>query len=287
MIFGRAAPTDDSPPFAVVLGTNEIASAIGVFLLRRGYVVVLSHDPASPVLRRKMAFHDALFDDAVSIGNITARRADSGLQVLIAFGEPRTVLVTQMGLLDLIILRNIDVLVDARMQKYQVTPDLRRLARLTIGVGPGFCAGVTCEVAIETLPERAGQVIRSGATTPPDGIVRPLGNLGGDRFVLAPVAGRWRTAIEIGTRVYKDLVLGMVDDAIMGAPFDGIVRGAVRDGTEVPAGVKLVEIDPRGRRAVWTGIDERARRIAQGVVAALHESPAPAHTVLPKPYLVK
>jgi hypothetical protein len=287
MTVGRAASQDHAPPFAVVLGTNEIASAIGVFLLRQRHVVVLSNDPATPVLRRKMAFHDALFDDAVAIGDITGRRADNGLQVLMAFGEHKTVLVTEMGLLDLIILRNIDVLVDARMQKYQVTPDLRGMAGLTIGVGPGFRAGTTCDVAIETLPERAGQIIENGATAPPDGIPRPLGERGAERFVLAPVAGRWRTAIEIGTRVYKDLALGMVDDAILLAPFDGVLRGAVRDGTEVQAGVKLIEMDPRGRRAVWTGIDNRARTIAEGVVAAVQTHIATSRNALPRPYLVK
>lgn len=52
----------------------------------------------------------------------------------------------------------------------------------------------------------------------------------------------------------------------MRAPFDGILRGVARDGTEVPAGVKLLEMDSRGRRASWTGIDARGRSIAKGVV---------------------
>ena len=54
--------------FAVILGTNEIASAVAVNLYRGGSSVVLSHDPLPPVIRRKMAFHDALFDDPVVIG---------------------------------------------------------------------------------------------------------------------------------------------------------------------------------------------------------------------------
>ena len=53
------------------------------------------------------------------------------------------------------------------------------------------------------------------------------------------------------------------------APRDGILRGIVRDGSEVPAGVKLVEIDPRGRDAQWTGTDDRGRAIASATVAAV------------------
>ena len=60
---------------AVILGTNEIASAIEERLLSQGFRVVLSHDPLPPVIRRKMAFHDALFDDDVTVEVIAARRA--------------------------------------------------------------------------------------------------------------------------------------------------------------------------------------------------------------------
>jgi hypothetical protein len=47
------------------------------------------------------------------------------------------------------------------------------------------------------------------------------------------------------------------------------LRGIVRDGSEVPAGVKLLEIDPRGRHAQWTGIDDRGRTIAKAVMTAI------------------
>ena len=69
---------DPSLQFAVILGTNEIASAVAVRLHRAGFRMVLSHDPLPPVIRRKMAFHDALFDDAVAVEGIAARRADTG-----------------------------------------------------------------------------------------------------------------------------------------------------------------------------------------------------------------
>jgi xanthine dehydrogenase accessory factor len=255
--------------FAVILGTNEIASAVAVLLRRGGYAVVLSHDPSPPVIRRKMAFHDALFDDAVSVAGIVAQRADTGLEIRTSLGRTPGVVVTELGLLDLIVLRNLDILVDARMQKYLATPDLRRLARLTIGLGPGFCGGANCDVAIETRPGKAGQIIALGAADPPDGVSRRLGHHGGERFVRSEFAGRWKTAIEIGTRVFRDFVVGHLGNVPVRAPFDGILRGIVRDGTEVPAGVKLLEIDSRGRKASWTGIDSRGQSIATAVAKAI------------------
>ena len=260
---------DPSFRFAVILGTNEIASAVAVRLHRAGFGVVLSHDPLPPVIRRKMAFHDALFDDAVSVEGIAARRADSGLEIRTSLAQTSGVTITELGLLDLIVIRGIDVLVDARMQKYLATPDLRRLGRLAIGLGPGFACGVNCDLAIETRPGKAGQIIREGCADQPDGISRRLGGHAGERFVRAEFSGRWNTAIEIGTRVFKDFVVGHLGNVAVRAPFDGILRGIVRDGTEVPGGAKLLEIDPRGRRAKWTGTDDRGRLIASAVAEAI------------------
>lgn len=264
--------------FATILGTNEIASAVAVALHRGGYGVVLSHDPMPPVIRRKMAFHDALFDDDVAVDGIRATRADTGVAIRAGLAR-RDVLVTHLGLLDLIVLGAIDILVDARMNKYQATPDLRRLARLTIGLGPGFSGGENCDLAIETRPGKEGQILQHGPTDAADGVARRLGTAAEERFVHSDAPGRWHTAIEIGTRVFKDFHIGYLGTHSIRAPFDGMVRGVVRDGTEVPAGVKLLEIDPRGRGADWTGLDARAHVIAKAVSRALSfRSVRPAET---------
>lgn len=257
------------PPFAVILGTNEIASAIAIHLHRANYAVVLSHDPLPPVIRRKMAFHDALFGDAVTLENVSVERIDSGLELLGAFSKTDGVLITALGLLDLLVVHTLDILIDARLQKYQVTPDLRRLARLTIGLGPGFSAGDNCDVAIETQPAATGRIILSGATAMPDRVPRRLANHGSERFVYSAIPGRWHTAVEIGMRVFKNYLIGNLGGEDVVAPFDGILRGVVRDGTEVPAGVKLLEIDGRGRQARFTGVDSRGRAIARAVVKAI------------------
>ncbi|MBB6254503.1 xanthine dehydrogenase [Nitrospirillum iridis] len=262
-------PAGARPGYAVILGTNEIASAVAVRLHRRGYGTVLSHDPLPPVIRRKMAFHDALFDDPVTLAGVRAERVDTGAAIPAALTRRDSVIITELGLLDLIVVRNIDLLVDARMQKYQVTPDLRRLARTTIGLGPGFEIGENCDIAIETKPAKTGRIVRDGRTDDADGISRSLGGRGRERFVYATVPARWHTAMEIGSRVFKDYVIGHLGEMAIAAPFDGTLRGVVRDGTEVPAGVKLLEVDPRVRDAVWAGLDDRAQTIADALITAM------------------
>jgi hypothetical protein len=279
----RGAPR----PFAIILGANEIASATAVHLHRKGYGVVICHDPSSTVIRRKMSFYDALFDDTAYVDGVAADRANSGIEILDRLAKRRRVIITTLGLLDLIVIRPLDLLVDARMQKAEMMPDLRRLAGLTIGLGPGFCAGGNCDAAIETHPSKAGEVIARGAAMAADGIAPKLGTKGGERFVYTSRPGRWHTPMEIGARVFKDYVIGRLAGIPVRAPFDGVLRGLARDGSELSAGAKLIEIDPRGRRAAWSGMDSRGRAIASGVVKALalHKTDAaPARakeTVLP------
>jgi xanthine dehydrogenase accessory factor len=64
-------------------------------------------------------------------------------------------------------------------------------------------------------------------------------------------------------------VVGHLDDQPVPAPIDGVLRGLVRDSTLVPAGVKLLEIDARGRTAQWTGTDQRGRANAEATATAI------------------
>ena len=253
---------------AVVMGTNEIASAVAVYLHRDGWRVVLSHDPHPPVIRRRMAFHDALFGDPAEVAGIRGVCAETSLSVAWHLSQGNLA-VTPLGLLDLIPIAAFHVLVDARMQKRERHPDLRHLAKLTVGLGPGFAVDRNCDIAVETWPERSGTVVCKGSTEAADGRARLLGGTGAERFAYSTEPGYWRCAVDIGTRVFKNFPIGILNGAAVCAPIDGILRGVVRDGTEAPAGVKLLEIDPRGRNASWTGMDQRGATIAQATLAAI------------------
>lgn len=266
------------PDVAIVLGTNEIASAVAVHLHRAGYAVVMSHDAAPPVIRRGMAFHDALWGDPAPVEGLEAVPVERVSELFPILAGPRRLAITRMGLVELMVIAPFVLLIDARMDKYAVKPDLRHLATLTIGLGPGFSIGLNCDVAVETHPERTGHLVREGETQAGDRVARHLGGAGAERFVYASLPGRWHTAHTIGTRVFRGMVLGHLDRTPVLAPLDGVLRGLVRDGIEVPGGVKLLEIDPRDRWQVrFTGMDERGRAIAEATLAAATAHCAPAH----------
>ena len=258
-------------PFAVILGTNEIASAIAVYLTRGGWSVALSHDPSPPVFRRGMTFHDALFGDPTAIFEVSGERAETGLEVLSAIAHPNTVVVTPLGLLDLLVLRRLDLVVDVRLQSLAPKPDFRNLAQITIGLGAGFQTSLNCDIALPGACSRFAQPTRA-----------PLALAGNDHpatsqgLLYAERRGLWRTAVDLGSRAFGGFVVGHVGGAAYSASLDGILVGVARDGAEVSEGDILAEVDPPTRRATWTGMAPAGRATAKAVMRAIQSCADPS-----------
>jgi hypothetical protein len=263
---------ESAEPLAVVLGTNEIASAVAVKLRKAHFSVILSHDPCPPVIRRGMAFFDALFDDAATLSGIVGKRAENAVEIADAAASRNVVAVTPLQLCDLLALRRIDALIDARMQKRGATPDFRYFVGLAIGLGPNFTVGGNCDIAIETRPAQVGAIVAQGSTLDYDGVPDQIGGFGQERFVFAPREGLWHTPHDIGDWVERGQPLGRLAGIALHAPLDGVLRGVARDGSFLPAGAKIIETDPRRRGAQWNGLDSRGRIIAEVTLAAIRDA---------------
>ena len=257
----------------VVLGTNDVASAVAHRLFSAGHAVVLAEGPAPTVTRRGMAFADAVFDGEAELAGLQARRVESvaEAEALLASRAAIPVLVGWSPL-DLAGSLRPDALVDARMRKRARPETLRGLAPLTVGLGPGFAAGEQVDLAVETAwGEDLGRVITSGSTRPLEGEPREIAGHARDRYVYAPVAGVFETTRQIGELVEAGEPLARIGEAVLRAPLGGAVRGLTRSGVPVSAGTKVIEIDPRGAAGQVYGIGERPARIAEGVLAAIRE----------------
>jgi xanthine dehydrogenase accessory factor len=73
----------------------------------------------------------------------------------------------------------------------------------------------------------------------------------------------------IGERVNKGAVVAVVDDFPVIAKISGVVRGLLRGGVEVKKGMKVGDIDPRGKRELCFTISDKARAIGGGVLEAI------------------
>ena len=253
----------------LIRGSGDVASAVAHLLLHGGHAVVI-HDVALPAApRRGMAFADAIFDGTCELDGVRARRVElddlrdgeRGDEVLVSVAP-------EFG--DVLAAFLPDVLVDARMRKRAQPEPQRGLAPLTIGLGPGFVAGETTDLAIETQwGDALGAVVTQGPTQPLGGEPRAFDGHARDRFVYAPVAGVMRTQAAIAQAVAAGETVATIGDEPLHAPLDGILRGLVHDGVPVAAGAKVLEVDPRRDVSKVFGIGPRPRRIAEGVLEAM------------------
>ena len=267
--YPRSVAARHVEPLAVVLGTDEIASAVAVRLHQSGHGVVMCHDPDRPVIRRGMAFHDVLWGEMVTLDGVAGVPLECAIEMRLPATLGSAVRVGSLGLVDLLPVGPFAVLVDARTGLSSNVPDLRNLAALTVGIGPFFRSGINCDVAVE-----------SGRTAPGASATGNRGRRAGARAseardpehlrIRAEVPGRWHTSHVPGVRVYRGMVVGHLGPVPVTAPRDGILRGVARDGVEIPEGAEVVEIDVRNRwRVRWTGIDDTAAEIAEAVERTL------------------
>lgn len=254
----------------IVRGSGDVGSAVAHRLFLSGYRVLLHDEPEPTATRRGMAFTDALAAGSAVLEGVTAVRVDDLAALDSILSEHKVLPVVVADLTTVLQVVAPDVLVDARMRK-RAQPEVQRgLAALTIGLGPNFVAGETTDLAVETAwGERLGKVLTTGATLPLMGEPQPIAGHARDRYIYAPADGEFLTALRIGDAVRAGQVVAHVGPAPLTAPLDGVLRGLTASGTRVARGTKVIEVDPRGAAGVVTGIGERPRRIADGVLEGI------------------
>ena len=254
----------------LVRGSGDVASAVAHILFKNRFPVVM-HDASQPsATRRRMSFCDAIFDGFMTLDGVKAQCINNIPELLSSLESRDPLPITTLNLPDILDALKPDILVDARMRKH-FQPEIQIThAPFTIGLGPNFTAGETVHVAVETgWNEELGKVIRNGATRPLEGEPQQIAGHARDRYVYAPVAGIFRTRLNIGDMVSAQQEVARINDTPLHASIDGMLRGLTHDGVPVAIKTKVIEVDPRGAQAKISGIGERPGRIARGVLEAV------------------
>jgi xanthine dehydrogenase accessory factor len=263
----------------LIRGSGDVGSAVAYTLFKADYAVAI-HDSAQPsATRRKMSFCDAIFNGRAALDGVNAQCFDDIFELTERLSPHKLIPLTTLDLSDILAALRPDILVDARMRKHDQPEIQIALAPFTVGLGPNFIAGETVHAAVETgWNEELGNIIRHGSTRPLEGEPQTIAGHARDRYVYAPAAGTFRTALRIGDMVSAEQEVAHVDEIPLYAPISGILRGLTHDGVPVAKKTKVIEVDPRGAQAQISGIAERPRRIAKGVLQAVKvwESGKPA-----------
>jgi xanthine dehydrogenase accessory factor len=237
-------------------------------LFVRGCQVLIVERSASAHARRGMAFTDALFDGRAELQGVAAQWQADVAAVLACWQQGQSLPIVTLPEAQLLQDLQFDVLIEATMRRH-VPPDLRALAPLCIGLGPGYEPGRNCHVAIETQwGEQMGRVLRDRPAAERSGGPQPIDGVGRQRFVSAIRSGTWTTRASLGQAVAAGDALGELDGTPILAPIAGTLRGLARAGVQVRAGHRLIEVDPRVAPQVH-GLGERPQAIAAGVLESL------------------
>jgi xanthine dehydrogenase accessory factor len=256
-----------------IRGGGDLASGVAARLVRAGFPVMVLELPEPLVIRRAVAFAEAVYAGEVTIEDLTGRRVDDTDEALVeALGGRVAVLIDPAGAS--IGALGPAVVVDARILKVNPGDLGLELAPLVVALGPGYTAGVDCHAVIETMRgHHLGRVLWQGAAQPNTGVPGAIGGRTSERVLRAPAAGKVQGRAQIGDRVAAGQAVATVGGAPVVSPFDGVLRGLLHDGVAVAVGYKIGDVDPRGVREHCFTISDKALAVGGGVLEAILAAP--------------
>lgn len=252
----------------LVRGGGELASAAARLLFLSGFTVAVLERSAPLAVRRLVCFAQAVFDGTASVEETPGRLVElSSLRGAWEAGGFVPVLVDPDGA-SLSQLRPA-VIVDARMAK-QPLDTRREQASLVIGLGPGFVAGADVHAVVETQRGTdLGRVIWDGPAENDTAVPTAVAGHAESRVLRAPRAGKFRGICRIGDLVRAADPVAEIEGVAISAPIAGVLRGLLADGVLARTGMKVGDVDPRGRAVDPARISDKARAVASGTLEAV------------------
>lgn len=228
--------------------------------------------PHPTVLRRTVAFAEAVSQGQITVEGITARHTqtiddipqviEDGLVPVLVDPEGKAFKALQPH-----------VLVEATLMKKNSGITVND-APIVVALGPGYEAGVDAHAVIETnRGHNLGRVYLDGSAEPNTGVPGTIGGYAGERLLRAPSAGKLYGMRQIGDQIREGEVVAIIksdgDATPITAAISGILRGLVHDDLTVSTGMKVGDIDPRAVREHCFTISDKSRAIGGGVLEAI------------------
>lgn len=259
-------------PIVLVRGAGELASGVGWALAKAGFRVLMTEVERPLMVRWPVSFGTAVEEGQWSVEGIVSRRvsAPEECEKLWEKGEIPILIDPQLNVLaDL----QPEVLVDAILAKRNLGTQMQ-MAPLTIGLGPGFTAGIDVHLVIETnRGHNLGRIFTTGTAEPNTGVPGDVAGYSRERVIYSPHAGVFQAQRKIGEQVAAGDLLGTIGEekTPVTSSLNGVLRGLLRSGVYVDQHVKVGDVDPRGNKEYCWSISEKARSIGAAVVLSILE----------------
>jgi xanthine dehydrogenase accessory factor len=253
----------------LIRGAGEMASGVAHRLNQSHFKICMAEIPNPLAVRREVSFSEAVYEGEKEVEGVRAKRISNPDEIRLVWNKSQIpILIDPDGKKTMNFLKP-DVLIDAIMAKKNLGTQIKD-APLVIGLGPGFIAGEDVHTVIETnRGHHLGKVILNGAAESDTGIPGEIGGYTMERLLRAMKKGVFHPQTSIGERINKGSVVAVVDDFPIIARISGVVRGLLREEVEVRKGMKVGDIDPRGKRELCFTISDKARAIGGGVLEAI------------------
>ncbi len=255
-------------PFVLVKGGGDVASGVIYRLFKAGFKVLFTEVERPLAVRRLVSFCEAIYKGRWEVEGITAQRIQDINEAKKIWENGKV-----PGLVDpqarAVRLLKPMVLVDATLAKVNLGTHISQ-APLTIGIGPGFEAGVDVHVVVETMRGHdVGRVITKGSALPNTGFPEPVMGYTVERVLRASKDGVWIPKREIGDLIKEGEIVGFIGDSPVITRIGGVIRGLLYPGLHVKKGLKIGDVDPRGDRDACFKISDKALAVGGGVLEAI------------------
>lgn len=260
----------------IVRGAGDLATGVVYSLYKAHFKVIILETQHPSAIRRKVALSEAVYDGKTKVEDIEA--------VLVKNYEEALNIIANKDYKEIPILidPNCEILnhikptflIDAIIAKKNLGTN-KSMAKYTIALGPGFTAGKDCDIVIETMRgHNLGRIYLEGKAIPNTGIPGNIGGKEAERVIHASSDGIIENIKNIGDFVREKEVIAYINNdnkkIEVIAPFEGLLRGIIRDGFKVRNGLKIADIDPRKSEYdnCFT-ISDKARNLGGAVLTAM------------------
>ncbi len=264
----KMKPSQRQKPLVLVRGAGDLATGVIVKLHKSGFAVAALESKEPTVIRRHVSLAGAVQEGQTGVEGVQALccREEEQIREALAKGlvpvipDPEGQWINRLKPC---------CLVDAILAKKNLGTR-KDMASVVIALGPGFTAGEDADAVVETCRGHAlGKVILKGKALENTGIPGNIAGYTHERVIFSPCAGKVDIVKDIGSLVQKGDVIARVGTQDIPSPLDGVVRGMIASGTQVPRGFKMADVDPRGEPSYCYEISDKARAVAGGVLEAL------------------
>jgi xanthine dehydrogenase accessory factor len=253
----------------LIRGAGEMASGVAHRLHQSHFKLCMTEVSHPLAVRREVSFCEAVYEGEKEVEGRRAKLVTGHEEIELRWKEGYIPIIIDPEVKRTRDFLKPDVLIDAIMAKKNLGTRIDD-ATLVIGLGPGFTAGEDVHIVIETnRGHHLGKMILKGEAEPDTGIPGEVGGYTVERLLRTMKKGIFHPQKTIGDKVTKGSVVAVVDDYPVIAQVSGVLRGLLREGVEVKKGMKVGDIDPRGRKEYCFTISEKARSIGGGVLEAI------------------